>query len=1292
MRSALAHRGSYVRIRLYDRVGKDNNGDGEPDAWVWQLVMESNRWMHNDNYVYGHIPYDSSRGYLPLAVGDYNGDGKEDLAFYCPAKADGAEAHVAVYSFTHNNGAWDHTDLGRINLKDFTPDYGRMNDPWHTWHLPTVALSTTSTRLGEVTKSAGAKQYKTYDDLVVSVSVPTEYRDDDLYLNSITKIFKYENDKFQSMFLHEYLPFGDEPDDKDRRMNYVNTVDADLNGDGFKEIVVAGYKEENLKKPNENQDDNRRYGDLVKGTNYINIITYAKDESGNLCYQMLWDKPKEIDGQRNLSFYNAIEPIPICAGHYLYDTLGLKDQLCIQGIVFDCENSLISGAPVYTDQSDINYITDTQPYCDKQNFPDAVSFKNVYLFNLKDHVCDDDQKVINNCVSGRFFTGADVDLIVIISSDPVNGNSDQINIDISIISDVPGRQAFEPFSVKVYDDYFDSQSKQKDSTTLFVCFTDSDDDTFYYRWAGSYASCSAPVLYAIVQVPPFYEEANSLYEYSFEISTGITDEVGLKLGLGISRGSEAQVTYGWEKVGTGSIGLSSDMGIEFAYNHSWAGSREVTKTITFKPTEDCAVCYVVPMIVNNYEILETLDDKEPEIVQLCEPQTPVFTALTVSQYNRALQTSLDDYESNEEMQKDSLPPDTSTKFIRPENYAPSCTGDPTVYYSSADDMFHEGSDGQIGPNAGSAAVNINNNQNIDMVSTSVSFNDDKTNGGGVTLEGSISAKFGVKMEANMYLLGEVEFEGATSLTLSGQVGVSGGRTRSQGAGFSATYYTPERELMADADNNYEGVSFSAADTSYDLVNSRIIHYDPKSSQMYSYTANSLCYRLDDYTSDQGSVNDNRESTEMDFGDDVFVSSYYVDGYPDVLPPEPPEDFTVKSVRRNADGSADITLVWNSKNRNEYRKADGYNIYMSDKGSNLSLVHLVNRHSVIAPAGDYTAYTVHLEPGSYPEDEKINFYIAPAYVDDNTGGARIVTEGTLSAKASVGSVLDYTEGDLAIVTQPQNYYMTKDNNKETATFTIEAQRNLSGSDRVSFDWQRYDSGEGEWVSVQTDIIGNTGGDAPELCRSEYKLDIPGSDKDSFVETGIRCVAGYGSFSVPSDVATILYTDQKPAPADYYVVGTMNDWQVSDAYKLTRSTNVTDAEEYVLSNVSLTTEDSFLIVAAGSDKIATACYPANANRYGANGEIERSSKYTLRFRPHYDGDGWFHSCITAIDQRLYGDVDLSGTIDIQDATLLQRYLAEFEQLSTEQLACADANLDNQLNIRDVTHIQRLLVEAI
>ena len=929
MRSALAHRGSYVRIRLYDRVGKDNNGDGEPDAWVWQLVMESNRWMHNDNYVYGHIPYDSSRGYLPLAVGDYNGDSKEDLAFYCPAKADGAEAHVAVYSFMHNNGAWDHTDLGRINLKDFTPDYGRMNDPWHTWHLPTVALSTTSTRLGEVTKSAGAKQYKTYDDLVVSVSVPTEYRDDDLYLNSITKIFKYENDKFQSMFLHEYLPFGDEPDDKDRRMNYVNTVDADLNGDGFKEIVVAGYKEENLKKPNENQDDNRRYGDLVKGTNYINIITYAKDESGNLCYQMLWDKPKEIDGQRNLSFYNAIEPIPICAGHYLYDTLGLKDQLCIQGIVFDCENSLISGAPVYTDQSDINYITDTQPYCDKQNFPDAVSFKNVYLFNLKDHVCDDDQKVINNCVSGRFFTGADVDQIVIISSDPVNGNSDQINIDISIISDVPGRQAFEPFSVKVYDDYFDS---------------------------------------------------------------------------------------------------------------------------------------------------------------------------------------------------------------------------------------------------------------------------------------------------------------------------------------------------------------------------RIIHYDPKSSQMYSYTAHSLCYRLDDYTSDQGSVNDNRESTEMDFGDDVFVSSYYVDGYPDVLPPEPPEDFTVKSVRRNADGSADITLVWNSKNRNEYRKADGYNIYMSDKGSNLSLVHLVNRHSVIAPAGDYTAYTVHLEPGSYPEDEKINFYIAPAYVDDNTGGARIVTEGTLSTKASVGSVLDYTEGDLAIVTQPQNYYMTKDNNKETATFTIEAQRNLSGSDRVSFDWQRYDSGEGEWVSVQTDIIGNTGGDAPELCRSEYKLDIPGSDKDSFVETGVRCVAGYGSFSVPSDVATILYTDQKPAPADYYVVGTMNDWKVSDAYKLTRSTNVTDAEKYVLSNVSLTTEDSFLIVAAGSDKIATACYPANANRYGANGEIERSSKYTLRFRPHYDGDGWFHSCITAIDQRLYGDVDLSGTIDIQDATLLQRYLAEFEQLSTEQLACADANLDNQLNIRDVTHIQRLLVEAI
>lgn len=63
------------------------------------------------------------------------------------------------------------------------------------------------------------------------------------------------------------------------------------------------------------------------------------------------------------------------------------------------------------------------------------------------------------------------------------------------------------------------------------------------------------------------------------------------------------------------------------------------------------------------------------------------------------------------------------------------------------------------------------------------------------------------------------------------------------------------------------------------------------------------------------------------------------------------------------------------------------------------------------------------------------------------------------------------------------------------------------------------------------------------------------------------------------------------------------------------------------------------------------------------------------------------INAADDVLAGDVDLNGTVNIQDATLLQRYFAEYTTLTSAQLRSADANKDGKVNIRDVTQIQRI-----
>ncbi|MBQ1507462.1 MAG: dockerin type I repeat-containing protein, partial [Ruminococcus sp.] len=59
---------------------------------------------------------------------------------------------------------------------------------------------------------------------------------------------------------------------------------------------------------------------------------------------------------------------------------------------------------------------------------------------------------------------------------------------------------------------------------------------------------------------------------------------------------------------------------------------------------------------------------------------------------------------------------------------------------------------------------------------------------------------------------------------------------------------------------------------------------------------------------------------------------------------------------------------------------------------------------------------------------------------------------------------------------------------------------------------------------------------------------------------------------------------------------------------------------------------------------------------------------------------------------GDVNGDGIVDITDATALQMYLAQFEELTPAQQANADVDGDGYLTIKDVTMIQKYLANLI
>ncbi len=57
-------------------------------------------------------------------------------------------------------------------------------------------------------------------------------------------------------------------------------------------------------------------------------------------------------------------------------------------------------------------------------------------------------------------------------------------------------------------------------------------------------------------------------------------------------------------------------------------------------------------------------------------------------------------------------------------------------------------------------------------------------------------------------------------------------------------------------------------------------------------------------------------------------------------------------------------------------------------------------------------------------------------------------------------------------------------------------------------------------------------------------------------------------------------------------------------------------------------------------------------------------------------------------LLGDADLSGTITIKDATLIQKYIVRIETLTDAQLACCDVDKNGIVDIRDATEIQKII----
>ena len=206
-----------------------------------------------------------------------------------------------------------------------------------------------------------------------------------------------------------------------------------------------------------------------------------------------------------------------------------------------------------------------------------------------------------------------------------------------------------------------------------------------------------------------------------------------------------------------------------------------------------------------------------------------------------------------------------------------------------------------------------------------------------------------------------------------------------------------------------------------------------------------------------------------------------------------------------------------------------------------------------------------------------------------------------------------------------------------------------------------------------------GETYYMVEAGYNMDVPRActvtERTSLFS--FRYNSTYGGYEA-------YQYDGKTMPAKLAVPDTFEGEPVVSVGKLFVSN--TDVQEVVLpGTVKRIDSDSFknctsltsLVIPSSVTEIADTAVDGvpSVTVYGSSGtaaETYANAKDNVTF---YD--------LSAV---LRGDVDGDGNVTIQDATQLQRYLAEMQQLDIPALAAADMNGDGRVNVRDVTALQR------
>ena len=125
------------------------------------------------------------------------------------------------------------------------------------------------------------------------------------------------------------------------------------------------------------------------------------------------------------------------------------------------------------------------------------------------------------------------------------------------------------------------------------------------------------------------------------------------------------------------------------------------------------------------------------------------------------------------------------------------------------------------------------------------------------------------------------------------------------------------------------------------------------------------------------------------------------------------------------------------------------------------------------------------------------------------------------------------------------------------------------------------------------------------------------------------------------------------------------------------------------------DSYLIIISGGAVTAVVPDKNGMVEFYMSTDIGTPTQYTTGFYKEIIIDGWIYggtaggTTNTNISALKFGNIDSKNSVDVDDVTTLQMYIAGLTELDALGRFHADTNVDNEISVEDVTYLQFELV---